>query len=350
MTLTEAQLQARSSGLGGSDMAAVCGENPFKAPISVWLEKRAGLGLPIDMEPPEPFEENERASWGHILEPVLADRYEDDSGLQLFEPLDDDSPVTFRHPDRPWHIGTPDRLCYDPGIGARPMKVLNAQTGYPVEDVGVPVRIWEAKTHGFFGGKAYDLAEMETPDQYRIQCAWYMALTECKQADLSALFDTHLYRVFHIPHDQDVEDALLEEGELFWKRIMDGNPPDPDGSDKFSDYLAQRFKLHTADMVEVSSAEVAEEIEMYKLARAQRKEAEERMAIHKQNLQEVIGASAGLLVDGNPAATWKRKGVGTTSYGKLAEHLRDLHGMTDDEFEEAKALHTGEPSRLFLVK
>ncbi len=349
--LTEQQLEVRSTGLGGTDLVAICGESPYRSPIDVYLEKRVGLKLPVDMEAPNPFEGNERTLWGNVLEPVLAERYAEDTGLSLVEPTH-----TLRHPDREWHLGTPDRFAYVQGEMVEacktPIGCVDASSGkqalYPQ-----PIKIWEGKTHGHFGGKAYDLKDMEVPDEKRIQVASYMALTGCKEADLSALFDTHLYRVFHIPHDQEVEDYLLEEGELFWQRIQEGNPPEPDGSKSFSRYLAQRFKLHTADMVEVPSEEIGGQIERYKHAREMKKDADEWMVVCKQKIQEAIGAHAGLLNDeGKPAVTWKRKAVGSTSWGKVAKALRDryAYGMSDEEFERLVEEFTGEPQRLFLVK
>ncbi len=346
MALSEEQLAIRSTGLGGTDMVAICGESNYRSPIDVYLEKRHAMGLPIKMEPPAPFMGNERTEWGHILEPILAKRYAEETGCKLVEP------DTFRHPDIDWLMGTPDRLVFNyeglqiqDGMTAR---VLNAHTGEEIVIKDLQ-KIWEGKSHGFMGAKEYDLHLMEVPDDKRIQVATYMALTGCKQADLSALIDTHIYRVFHIPHDQQVEDYLLEEGELFWKRIKDGVEPEPDGTKGFSKYLAARFKLHTADMIEMPM-ECAKHIATYKAARADRKAADGVMKLAQQEIQLAIGGHQGLLLGRKPVATWKRRQKGTVSHGKLATHLRDIHGMTDLEFECEKDKFTGEPIRDFKVK
>lgn len=351
MALSEQQLAVRATGLGGTDILAICGENDYRSAIDVYLEKRHGLGLPIPTAPPEPFEGNERTEFGHILEPVLANRYASDTGMHLVEPKDEAGEnITFRHPDRPWHMGTPDRLCYDGDIEFKPLHVLNAITGDAVGHfIKTPSLIWEAKTHGMMAAKAYDLENMTVPDDKKIQVAWYRALTGVKEADLSVLIDTHFYRVFHIPHDQEVEDYLLEEGELFWKRIQDGVEPEPDGTKGFSRYLAQRFKLHTADMIEMP-VECAKQIATYKAARADRKAADGVMKLAQQEIQLAIGGHQGLLLGRKPVVTWKRRQKGTVSHGKLSIHLRDLAGMTDLEFECEKDKFTGEPPRDFKVK
>jgi len=328
-------------------MVAICGESPYRGPIDIYLEKRHGLGLPIDTAPPKPFEGNERTEWGHILEPVLAKRYADDTGLSLVEPA-----VTYRSPKYHWMLGTPDRLCYREPPQLEPeggVVALNSETGEVVH-LGDPFRIWEAKSHGMMAAKKYDLENMEVPDDKKIQVAWYRALLGVKEAQLSALIDTHIYRVFHIPHDQAVEDYLLEEAELFWKKVEEGVEPEPDGTEMFSEYLKGRFKKHTEDMIDIE-VETLSDIAAYKAARADKKAADGRMELAKQRIQLAIGHHQGLLLPtGKPAVTWKRKARGSTSYAKFVEHLRDEFGVSDRRFEELKEEFTGEPTRNFLVK
>lgn len=357
MALTEAQLKARSSGLGGTDMVAICGESNYRGPIDVYLEKRHGLGLKIPTAPPEPFEGNERTFWGHILEPVLAARYAEETGMTLLEPKNEAGEnITFRHPDRPWHMGTPDRLVYEceevseAGDGDTLLNVLDALTGLQQQRYMIPDKIWEGKSHGMMAAKAYDLENMTVPDDKKIQVAWYRALTGCHDADLSALIDTHMYRVFHLPHDQAVEDYLLEEAELFWKKIQDGVEPSPDGTKGFNDYLKIRFQKHVEDMIDMP-IEIAAHIADYKAHRADKKVATGKMELAKQEIQLAIGHHQGLLrPDGKPAVTWKRKANGSTSYGKLADALRDRYDISDKDFDDAKDEFTGDPARDFRVK
>ncbi len=334
-------------------MVAVCGESNYRSPIDVYLEKRHAMGLPINIAPPAPFMGNERTAWGNILEPILADKYAEDTGMTLIEPKNElGENITFRHPDIPWLMGTPDRLVF-PAMDVvaqdgMVIKVLNAETGELWTRSNLQ-SIWEGKSHGFMGAKAYDMEAMEVPDDKRIQVAHYMALTGCKVAVLSALIDTHQYRVFHVPHDQEVEDYLLEEGALFWKKIVDGVEPDPDGTKSFNEYLAQRFKLHTADMVQIS-AETVQHIATYKAAKADKKAAEGIMALASQEIKLAIGPHTGLLNGRKPVVTWKRREKGSVSHSKLSTYMRDVSGMTDLEFDEVKKKFTGDPIRDFRVK
>lgn len=358
-------------------MAAICGESHYRGPIDVYLEKRHGLNLPIHMAPPAPFEGNERTEWGEILEPFLANKYAADTGLVLYEPT-----VTYRHPDRPWHLGTPDRLCYaadDPRpfadepkkVEVKPKEtfelslskflgdkepedygpvVLDADTGEQLL-LGNVLHIWEGKTHGMMAAKAYDLKNMTVPDDKKIQLAWYRALTGIKDGVLSALIDTHLYKVFHVPHDQAVEDYLLEEADSFWRKVLDGVEPSPDGTEMFSRYLKGRFQMHCEEMVPADAAVLALCAE-YKAHRAAKKVADGKLKLAQQEIQLAIGHNQGLLFPGSnkPAVTWKRRATGVVSYGQLTEALRDATQISDLRFDELKDEFTGEPPRTFSVK
>ena len=46
----DAWIKSRMRGLGGSDAAAVLGEDPHKAPIDVWLERTMGPNPNLDSE------------------------------------------------------------------------------------------------------------------------------------------------------------------------------------------------------------------------------------------------------------------------------------------------------------
>jgi putative phage-type endonuclease len=56
-------LKHRNKGIGGSDVSAICGLNPWRSPLSVYLEKTGQI---------EAAEENEAMRWGTLLEPVVA--------------------------------------------------------------------------------------------------------------------------------------------------------------------------------------------------------------------------------------------------------------------------------------
>lgn len=67
----EGWLKARTNGIGGSDIGAICGVSPFTSARQVYLSK---TGQYADSLKPNAAAV-ERMSFGHILEPVVADEY-----------------------------------------------------------------------------------------------------------------------------------------------------------------------------------------------------------------------------------------------------------------------------------
>ena len=61
----ESWLEARRKGIGGSDISAIAGVNPFKSAIDVFLEKTGRVRFP----------ENKNMRWGKILEDPVAKEY-----------------------------------------------------------------------------------------------------------------------------------------------------------------------------------------------------------------------------------------------------------------------------------
>ena len=62
--------EARKNGIGGSDVGAIMGLNPWKSPVEVWLEK-TGHSEPPDLSGKESVE------WGNRLEAVVAEKFAD---------------------------------------------------------------------------------------------------------------------------------------------------------------------------------------------------------------------------------------------------------------------------------
>ena len=201
----------RSKGLGGTDIAAICGVHPYRTALDVYLDKR-GLA--------EPVAENEAMKWGTTLEPVIAAEYAEREDVVLEEC------GTLIHPDRDWHVGTPDRLV-----------------------VGQPVGL-EIKTAGVRSAHRWGEQDTdEVPDEYLIQSAWYLALTNRERWDLAALIGGQEYRVYRIERSAGLEAALLEQGEAFWRdNVLAGEPPAPGPRDVAS--LALLYRQQTHDIIE----------------------------------------------------------------------------------------------------
>lgn len=90
----------------------------------------------------------------------------------------------------------------------------------------------EAKTASAFAtGRASEWGESgsdQVPEAYLVQCATYMALTECPKWDLAVLFGNTEFRIYHLTRDEELEALLLDEASRFWTdHVLARVPPDP---------------------------------------------------------------------------------------------------------------------------
>lgn len=347
------RLELRRSGLGGTDVAKLFGEVTGRGPLDVYLDKR-GEG--------EEFSGNERTDWGLILEPIIAERTAVKLGVILL-PCD---PLTVRHPDRPWHLGSPDRLMFDVGKveGELVAEAPGDWNGYfytaegaeliPTTDVEHTYRAvgdelrrvgptggLEIKSHGHYAGlDYYREGDDPIPGRVRIQCAWYQALLDLDLWNAAALIDTHQHRIFGVPRDREMESYMLEEAERFWtENVLAGVQPDPDGTDSFSRYLNARFTMHDAEMIE-TSASIEEWAAELKEAKVAAKKLDNRKKTLDQLLKEAIGPHLGVKTDVGKIQ-WKQRRSGKFRDKDMRAELYSLLEWNPGEidyFEDGYAL------------
>ncbi len=134
MSLTPEQLAARRHTLGASEIAAVCGLDPFRGIWDVWADK---LGL----IPPESFAASDM---GHLFERPLLEHYSRQTGVVLTYP------ETMIHPLHKWDAGVPEyvvcQVQWEMLVTRRPFAVVVACVGgtdYRVLDVPADTELQE---------------------------------------------------------------------------------------------------------------------------------------------------------------------------------------------------------------
>lgn len=328
----EAWTAARLLGIGGSDAAAVVGEHPQKSPIDVWSERFTGVPHFVD---------NERADVGRLLEPFVSDLFA--AGYPKWPraggPLTVVKPPSVYDRSRPWFRGSPDGFIY------YPEQIISIGPG--VDLLRGPYRpqaILEIKTHGWFGSKGYAIdsdgsAIISVPPDKRIQCAWYMALTGVAVAYLACLVDTHLRRTFVLHRDQQIEDMLLTEVDQFWrKHVLTGDPPPPDGTERYRKYLSGRYKTpHSAELV-MSTPEVELAVEALLAVKRDQKKLERDREMAEQVIKRHIGDAAGVKT-ALGSVTWKSQPSGKLREKPARTELYLAAGWTDAEIAAFEARH-----------
>lgn len=301
--LTEEQLRERRTGIGGSDIAAVLGVDPYRTRWHVFADK---LGLR------ERQEETRFTHWGKRLERVIADEYAERHTVFL------ETSTTLRHPKRPWHIVTPDRL------------VRRLTPAGPWEKE--PSRGLEIKNKGFFQAKHWgeDDVEDSIPDEVQAQCHWSMALTELPRWDVAALLGGNDYRDYTITRDVDFEGSMLEVAEQFWRdHVMKQVPPDLDGSGPAWEYLQRRLPTMKRDIDADDKAE-----ELVRAIRAAKNLLDAAEQGKNERTQELAGLLVAAGATGMVGSSWRfsvGNRIGNPSWKTIAELLATRAGVTADD-------------------
>ena len=289
-------LAARRSGIGGSDIAAVCGISPYATPYDVWLDKR-GEGVAPDPDTPALY-------WGTVLEDVVAAEYSRRTAQKIQRVN-----ALLRHPEHDFAVANIDRAIVNPEVAGR----VWWKDGRLTTD-----RLLECKTaNGFAASLWGEVGTDAVPDHYFLQCQWYMGVTSAENVDLAALIGGSDYRVFHIERNGDLIADLLEQAAAFWKLVEDGIAPDPQ---TVADAM-HRWPQHVAGKKAVATTATVLAVEELAEVKAQISALGRREEDLKNRIVAEIGDAEELTDMGQTIATWKAQ----TSTRIDAKALREAH-------------------------
>jgi len=197
--------RTRPLGLGGTDIGAIVGLSPYKTPLELWSELVSG-------EQPA-SRDLIHLRFGQHAESFIASEYERATGLFTAQ----HSPTLF-HKKHGFMFGHVDRFVLD-----------TPDTPAVVDGTITASRLLECKTSSAFSKNDWgDPGTDQVPPLYLVQCAWYMAITECQSADLAVLIGNSDFRVYTIERDLELEDLILSHALNFWnEHVIGQKPPAP---------------------------------------------------------------------------------------------------------------------------
>lgn len=171
---------AEEGRLGGSDIGAAVGDNPYKSPYALWCEM-------IGLYQPEDISDKEAIKQGVMFESAVAERFEKESGIEVEE-----VPFIYTNSDAPHLFATPDRLCKDGESGL------------------------ECKTAKEIVMKKFPRGDF--PQQYFDQCCCYLKVTERKRWYIAILIYGVAFNIYMMT-------TIKEEAERFnfLKNKVDGD-------------------------------------------------------------------------------------------------------------------------------
>lgn len=256
MSLTEKQHRIRKMGITGSEIGIIAGVSPWGAPIDVYQSK---LGL-TERDPPTPA-----MLRGTMMEPAIKAHYETVTGLVV------EDVGTIVHPDKFLAIATPD--------------------GY----IRSKNRALEIKTAGFRTASHWgEPGTDEIAEYYLPQVTWETAVLEADDCDVP--LDDGELKIYNVPFSMPLFERLYEIASRFWHdNILAENPPDPDGSKSYSDYLKELYPFQTRDDYLESTPDMDELIYSLKHCKAMLKQNEQQAKTIENKIKHVLQDAPGMI-------------------------------------------------------
>lgn len=190
--ITRAQwLAARRTGIGGSDASTVVGLNPYSSLFYLYNDK---LGLLPEKE------DSEAMRQGRDLEQYVADRWMERTGKRCRS-----NNTMWRSTDHPYMLADIDR------------EVVGENAGL------------ECKTTSVYNRA--DFAAGNISPTYYVQCMHYMAVMGYDRMYLAVLVLNSGFYDFVIERDETEIAALTAQEASFWQKVIEHDPPPPDGSE-----------------------------------------------------------------------------------------------------------------------
>lgn len=269
-------LADRMTGIGASDAAAVLGVSSWKTPYQLWAEK-SGLIEADDISG------NEWVKWGHRLEGVIAEAYEDESGRSVFRCR---QYKIERHQEHEWMLCTPDAKQVDRDRGSGVLQIKTAGT--------------------FLAPKWED----EPPLSYQIQVQHELAVTGMEWGTLVVLIGGQRMLWFDIERNETFIGVLINAEREFWRRVTEQDPPPVDGSPATTAALKKLYPTDNGEAIALPPEAIAWDERLVEVKQSVKELEAEKDLIENRIKETLKDSIAGMLPDGT-AYTYKSQ---TTNY------------------------------------
>lgn len=300
-------LALRKTGIGGSDIAAICGHNKYKGAYDIWLQK-TGLAT-------EEQEQSQSAYFGSLLEETVAKEFQKRTGMKV-QRINGTIIDGIR-------IANVDRFIVNPAI-SRNVRWFN---GAVTTDTLLECKTAGAYTAGRWGESQENLIlkglpcpPAQMPLEYLCQVQWYLGITGCQTAYLAVLIGGQDFRIYRIERDQDAIDWLFEKADRFWvANVMAEQPPEPTNAAE-ADTIWNKDNGSTIEADNATAAAYGDLISLKAQKRQIEDQIEEKETILKLHMRD----NQVLTINGDKAATWKTGERSTIDTKALRSDLPDI--------------------------
>ncbi|MFE7928372.1 YqaJ viral recombinase family protein [Streptomyces sp. NPDC057456] len=316
----EEWLTVRRAGIGGSDVAAILGLDDYRGPLKVWEEK-AGYQEP----------ENDRMRWGTRLEGVIAEGFEEETGLATAIPAG-----TFAHLDRPWALVNIDRHVLD--------------------ETGAVVAALELKNKSEYVAKKWE-GNDEAPDAPALQAHWATAVGGYSHSYVAALLGGNRLTVFRQERNEELIAELFRIcGEWYQRHIIEGVRPPADGAKGTKDFLAALYEVKPEAIKEIPLDEAKALRARRASLKDQAKALEDQLTEVENQMRDTAGSNAVVKSGKGVAWTWKPTGrFSDKQFRELRPDLVKKYTTTVEVIDGARVkadlpeIHTKCRARVLLV-
>lgn len=259
-------LAKRQQGIGGSDAAAAIGLHPFKTPYQLYMEK-TGKVVPEDLS------DNTRIKFGHIMEDVCANMYEQETGRTVRRRRQ-----IFKSKHYPFMQASIDR------------DIVGVKRGLECKNVD---------RYAFDLGDWGDSGTDEVPEYYHIQCNHYMAVMGYDAWDLAAIIGGNELRIFTIHRDEELIRQLTQLEQQFWNNfIVKKTPPPLEYAAPSTSTFLKRMYDKMEDKIEKGDSTLIHWHNVLLDARKKENEYAQVAETALNHLREAIGNARALVIPG----------------------------------------------------
>lgn len=283
----EEWLEWRKKGIGGSDVATICGLNKYKSVLELWMEKRGY----------KQYEEaGESAYWGTTLEHIVREEFIKRSGLEV-----DTINLMLKHPEYEFMLANVDGIVTD-------------QYGKKC--------IFEAKTASAY--KTDQWKDDEIPESYMLQIQHYMAVTGYERAYIAVLIGGNTFKYTVVDKDEELISMIIQIEKQFWDCVVSDIPPEVDGSESCTNMLNSLYDSSKKGKSIILPNEAQELIEEYNKNK-------EQESYYTEKKNECINKLKSLMEDNEVATinnltiTWKSSVSERIDTKKLKEEKPEIY-------------------------
>ncbi len=260
-------LAIRRKGIGGSDAAAICGVNPWRGPLSVYLSK---IGEAPDSDA------NEAMEWGTELEDTIAQVFSRRTQQKIKR-----CNMVLQHAEHDFMLANVDRFTLDEGE----------------DDWGV----LEVKNVGEY--RREDWADGAVPEYYQIQGQHYLAVTGLNYVWFAPLIGGNKMQPVKVMRNERLIASLIKIERDFWHLVETRTPPPIDDSVEATKVLKALYPRSNNTSVVLDTALV----DKLHALRDQRAEVDRELrGLENQiRLQMADAEEAYIIGSERPVITWK---------------------------------------------